>query len=1002
MPTNSGPRRRRPAARNVKLSGRGASSGPAREIRRRGHRHQTVNLQRRRTARRVGAAAAILVVTSVAAVLGWLAMRPARISPPTAPPPEERLEATAAAGYTIEVPEDEFNRHADPEPAADPPADRTPPTPRPTPVPSQPDGRIPGAIWQMGRLNGRPAKPTDAFRPQEYSRYRSQTTPVKLAADDSLQVLQAEQSLVIQLPELPARDLLFRLVLNTGVPMEVSLPWATAKQPEFVQILFNDEILHYRWQAKSSNWVDVYLPADRVLESDNRLAIRSIAGKDWGIDAAWIEPAQPGSKLWLALAEADWLDADHARYIPQMGVSRYPYLPALAAEELTALKARKPIRIGTIAYRQNRWRAGRYGTRSAAKIFDDPKLQRTFNQWREQIDRALMRGAEPVLEVSTHSSPRSGWLRLFVLFSPFVRDWIIACHSTDGLAELMTTMKGISPDARVAFVNLPEHPYPIDALKAGRVALRATTNATITENLNRFRQALLRQGITRPQAMEPWLQAYFLNGISGLYRNCRGGVEIARMCVSFLHAGGGGIYLHGGRVGGGVFPVGAERPGYIWDMLELLLPLGRGQARRLPANLIPYDSNVGLFDAAWCAVQNSSEQVTLVAYARADCKRTVSVECRVPWPKAETVVEIKRLQMLFDSTPRREPTETVELTTEGDGNHSVARFRCRLASLVQIRLRPQATRTFVEQHVVSKYAEDRVSIERREQVFEPGDDRPLKHHWLVAINQGEGWSDFEAYGPESTATRQVATPGRIGKEKNAVPWYRQSTLVSFAPTEETWKRPNGMAVYFNLYRYRQAEDVAFWVYPRSTNGASSVTLLVGSKYFRTRVRLRTNQWQCLRAPVDRIREKHQKGAFYLRIWPVKDECRKGNTVSFEINAIHGIGRYVKEEIALDRDAQVIRLRDSKASADYVLLARPDRAAMVHTPLPTGWIVKDVTSDCPDLVTRLLPAAGKLRVAMETVPAESSIPKELLKELPAEVRTRIRNGERTAIAFSLKR
>ncbi len=859
------------------------------------------------------------------------------------------------------------------------------------------------AIWRAGILNGLPKGPDDPHLATEFGVHSSDETPLDVRTPAEFpQVIKAGQSVILRLDKLPQETLTLRMVINTGKARPHCYPWMGVKHPAFLQVLLNDEIIYYRWLAVSSNWLTIRLPERLLQQGQNKLVLRNIAGADWGVDSVWIEKPVATGKVWLALSEAEWLDEKRARHIPFMGLSCYPNLPNSPDEELIRLRALPPVKLKSLSKRRQRWRDEKWGQRDPSEFFPDDWFQKYFKDWRGRIDNILMRGGEPVIHITTGTHLKQGWLRLFALFRPFVRHWILDCHSVKGADEFVAYLKQSSPDIDIRIAYRGKETMSRSLLAETGVCLPAMNVRPMDETLAQHRRSLVSRKMFDERVLSPILISRFLTGVRGLERNARGSLDIARMTVTWLHEGGGPVYMYGGRVGSGVFPERASEPAFVWDMLRPLLPLARGDGRRLVANVVPYDSNVGLFDAAWCAVRNSRSQVSMLVFADTDKNRSVTVECPVPWQKGKTIIEFQSVQLDEKKVPVTGEATTQTVDTVTDGKQGVVRFRHRLSSLTLIRIRSAARSKFLRQPIIESLATDRAVPSFTKDLFRLSNERVLTGRWVDPLYAEGGRRLAGVIDPATKFEDCVASLGKVGQEEQTVPWNDRSSLLTFSSDGADAARPKGVRIFMDRGKYKSATHLEIWVMPRSSSKAKSVTLVAGTWHVRSRIRLQVDKWQCLRVPFTQLVRPGWDKGFNLRVWPYTEDSRNGATVSFEFNAFHAVGIRPAPDQSPDRQAQIFEVATDKGNSDYLLLAKPGKPAQANLRLKKAITAKSLVGNTENTKIRLFSKARILQVTTAAMPKQTKLPDKLLDGLPPAMRTRLRNGALSAIHVGIVR
>lgn len=864
-------------------------------------------------------------------------------------------------------------------------------TPGPN-VAASPKSHLPLAdelIWQAGELDGLPAKPGQSLAPGFTARQSHEEVVTVADAEAFPQEIRPGQAIVVRLPPVPPKHLSLHLVLNTGVPKRGPFPWANKSQGEYLQIRFNDRPVWDRWTACSSNWIHALLPAHLIDERENRVTIENRGTRAWAFDAVWIAEARMGAPTLVALTDAEWMPADLAKQAPVIAVT----LPGqLGAGESTQppFARLKPRDV------RSAWRRS-IQSRSPEELGFVGHDAAVFRIWREKLGMVIDRGAEPVAIVHGIDDRNPGWLRLAWTFRNFVRHWQV----TPSSGEIVATMAELGrtrPDASISAGALAENRWP--ALDGCSPTLPARISHAVAQEAGHFRAAAMRNGVAASSLSRLALTDRRLCGVRSLPSQYRAAHDVAQAAITWLHAGGTCVALHGLRPGEGVFPNGPLAAAPSWEVIPYLTAVSKFAARGVAANVLPYDAGHGLLDTAWQATWNHRNEINAVLFTDWDAEREVDLTVPVPWtgPAAVTIGGVR-----LDRKGPPEHLETVrrQAVAEGAEVPGCVTVRLRLTNLMRVRVRPAdpslPRRTIIASGPTPPSAPAIVDGLLRQL---PDDGQGLWREPVAAPSPQRVIQVVRGI----TGTRQAATFGTIDRIDEVVPWDKHSLSVTLSCPDGA-AAPRGADLRLDWGRFPAAQRLAFWVRPTASNGSAAVTFVAGTTAARGRMTLRTNQWHRIVAPVDRLAPclKVHAPSFTLWALPNLPEYRRGGTVKFEFNGFHCLGPSTPGGVPASRAAHLVRIGGNEKSDQYLLLGERGRAAKPWLRFPEAQHITGLKAAVDGLVWEYRPEAQVLQVGIARIPDTAApVPKEVLRKLPLRLCALANRPEVVAIPIEIRK
>ncbi len=831
-------------------------------------------------------------------------------------------------------------------------------------------------IWQAGVLNGLPFSPSDPLIRDEFTSlsYASETHPVR-SPRDFPQVLRSRQALRLELDLSRKQDLQFSLILNSSVPRKSPFPWLNDDDGQFVEILWNDRVLYEKWMLHSSNWVSVFVPQSSVLSGNNTLVIHSKAGRDFAVDAAWLEPAEGKRRTWIAFQDAEWLGEEYAKHVPYMALELQCSMSTLSREEVKALPDGSKEPIKQITERQRLWRSVNW--KEYEQLFPEDDRDK-FQNAKKRIGMVLLRGAEPVCIIDDYGRrKRPEGLRYVSAFHRLVKYWYIDCDN-----DKVTAKYGRGT--------------AIDQSKWGdnNVCLPASSAFLMPEKLGTYRNQLFRSG-TYGAPVWPSLYGLQLTGATGIDRQKRRSLEIAQFTSAWLHYGGRNVVLNGLGPRGAVFPVPGKAPGPIWSLVRLFGDFSQGNPVRIPCNVIPYEGGHGLLDTTWCAVENTKEQVSIMVFAATDKGRQVDIECPVPWSPQSTVAQINGLNIGYYELPSELEPQTLSVRVSENGSGGIVYLKTELAPFNLIQIRPKSSRE-IRQPVVDPVSRAPVNRARpNPHLFSKIHTRIRENRWMTPLINHR---IYVRLGENSQVETCAATPGTIEGEGNTIPWNSESLKVKFkSPSDKD--AASSVMLYVDLAQYPYAEDLVFWVYPDSSGTRNSVRLRAGTTDRQGEVILKKGEWHGLRVSVRDLLGKHRR-SFYLQIWPRQSDIHDGGHVSFEFNSIHAEGTEVAPGKTVSTRAKLMSLVDNKKKITLLILAPVDEPFFLNHRINMN-DAKRINCSLDSAFINHAKELGIMQIGMKKVPLFNPEIQDI-NQVPSQYHDKVKKGTHNSIIVTMER
>jgi len=918
-------------------------------------------------------------------------------------------------------------------PATDRPRPATPVGP---PAPSDPehwdtydphfdllDAVSANVLWKLGNWYG----DADAGREDGAAQEGDEGTEVlrhRASALAEVPDLKSGQSLVLELPSLPLRNLALRVafrsfyVLHAGHsrPWQMPAPAAaspagetapipdedTAWEGEFVAITFNEQVLWSRWRLGSEGIATVLLPASllRNGETGNVLMVENASSAELLIDAMWIEETSPAGPVFVGLADAGWITSPQlTKWLPMI-VDRHGGPELDSGLPLSGIHGREIPHSGLPL-------SGIHG-RDAPTAAPAVPLRGGLTAIPKQLCEL-----RPDAVVAT--SP----------FRPEPEDASSAPDTHSGPDVYGREQQHSGPDVhgREQQHSGPDvhgrevlHTAPAVPLRGGIAA--------ISKQLCELRATLVEHGAHAAALTTPWADCRRLAGMRSAREHARAAYEVAESVVAWFDAGGGPVLLDGGAAGDGLFPQGQARPAASWLLLRHLTAFGAGPARRIPCNIVPTTGRFGTTHTRVVAVQNGPQRVSVLAFAGDDQGRELRITVPVPWTDSETDIQIDGVRLSYRNAPEELEQETLTCPTDkhsglplsgihgreqtrGRGrprHYATVTFEYRSATFFVAKLSPQGadSQAPVRQTPATPAASP---IVYRKDLFRLVDPLGVDAPWVEDIRRPHDLC--VPLGPDVRTAVRPATLRRIGDSNNMAPWGRDSLFATFdSPASRSGSpAPIGLELRLGSDAYPHAKELRLWVCPTSTPAAKSVTLFAGSRKVSGSIKLRPKGWHCIAADWDALFPDRSVPPYFC-IWPHPSlpEYKKNGSVTFELNGIVALGTHTPD--GRDASGQVLcrRLDSGKESSDmmhYVLLGQTGRPLWREIRMADPIRIEDVQSTGNAIDWSYAPQTRALRIAFREPPEPYKDLDWWQRRLSRREYTLCANGAATPVGITIK-
>jgi hypothetical protein len=780
------------------------------------------------------------------------------------------------------------------------------PAPRPPEVaPQHPDLDVlaiapetrPDILWKAGELNGLPK--AGSPKSSEFRKLKAlDTTAVVSSPEYFPQIISPGQTFKINLNSLPHKDA--RICMAVNAMFNPQKDYATIPadiEQRGLGLKMEEHVLFKRWIPAGHSIQHVLLHSSQFKSGDNFLFVENLGKEDIAFDAMWVEAFAPGPQIKTALNDAGWLprEINSAVEYQLVTLPEPSELPSSITEEMFTERplASPPVSASSAAAG---W-AELSGKIRAADLIEPVKDQ--DDAWARVLAASLKAGMLPVVKLHA-KGPKVSWMLWAQRYGPYIGDWMLSGTQEDiekvsGWIQSRIEHAPISMEVTAA--DLMKNPTQPEGIRGVVLNREWAPHGGRTDMVpGTLRQLLWKSNLYTDAGMHHWLHVSGGENPRLDFLQQRLDADmLASTIMQWWASGGNNTIIDGAAAGGSFFPDGSQTPSTSWDVLRLLLDASSGDGLRLACNITPESDEQVMADTDWVAIQNSSEQVSvLIRAGGSDVSKTAIMTVPVPWKTASGMI-VQGIDLYGDE---KDPvlldptTHKVDADTSGGGSDfSLVQQRLNLSSLKLVTLVPAGkapTLTPPSRSIV--IPAQRTSSEL---LTVSSDPLPFSAVYLGQVRNPDMVVDRLSSGcqHQSGAASTGVLPAWASldqKEKilidNIVPWSSESDIVNL-PDPNTTKGLNSVRLTWNQDKFKGAEKLLVWVRPRDKDGNPGRRRTIDSFGIGVpgniqKVRLQTDDWTCLTLNVDQL--KNGQGEVYPYLLVVMDNSGAG-AVQIEFN-----------------------------------------------------------------------------------------------------------------------
>ena len=741
-------------------------------------------------------------------------------------------------------------------------------------------------VFEVGKLNGKPAKPEENLIKSEFSVLSAEGTTIQVKKKkDFPQTLQAGQRIALFFDGLDNK--------NHYIYISVGAHYSRVKKkvPELA-VIFNDKPV---WQHKIQNnrlLITSVIPSTYIDENSNILQIRNHGSEPVCFDWFKIDDIEPKRNMNLVASEVDNIPFPE-RNIFQMGLVDVDFMSLDGALKLPEFI--KDFKIETdskSSIEERREKLSELKGKIAKVVIENKDYYKPLLALFKEISNTLNCGKEPVILL--YGQPTDNQIKMLsAIFGGTVYYWVFQVKQNN--SDAIRNLNKYLPNANI-----------ITRSGLDKTALLYPT----------FRMSFPKNAIAGITVQSSWNDLPELWGGWAYHDTIRDYSEdrLKKRTVSFpahvnkwLWSGGDSIIMTSIADGGYFFDELTGKPLITFSALKRIAELFEGSPEKLICNLTPTVKDDFLGETYWTAVKNTNGIVTIQVTSDRERDKPVQLICPVPFSgDVECLITTGYAPVngKADSTPENLKTDKKIITISpiSENNSSgIFKYDFELSSCTTFRLktkkslmpvqtkdllagRKRTTQKQFRKGILKVVKHDMPSTDIRKLARTPGGVLGgLPTNFSEIFGKPTKKMTSKGYGGQR---EYKATPSIIGGVNNVVPWSSKSTLVSVSFPEG--KKPStseGVRLYFG-YAPANYREISFWVYPTSKNPIKRATLQFysisykGSKKDFLATDLKPDIWQRVIMPLDKVPFPHD---ICIVGNPILPEYRKGNEVSFEFN-----------------------------------------------------------------------------------------------------------------------